>query len=207
MGPGARTFPLPIGVMPIYLCRDSPQYQGRRASDISEKTIKLANGKAEDHKHYYSAIITKIYYWETMKTSKSSLLAPQTACACCGKPIQYVTSAVQQYCSNACRSQANQAKRFAAQFAQMKVVPDQGDTQARNLPPGSNQPAVMTVSKPKAPAKKSTTYSPETPAEQLCQLLEKALQDLAQTKAQNVRMEQELRKFRRVTGNLYYMAG
>lgn len=145
-----------------------------------------------------------------MKTTKSSLLAPQTACSCCGKPIQYVTSAVQQYCSNVCRSQANQAnqaKRFAAQFAQMKVATGQEGDEARSLAPGAGQPAVMTVSKPRAKAPKTTTYSPETPAEQLCQLLEKALQDLAQTKAQNVRMEQELRKFRRVTGNLYYMAG
>jgi predicted nucleic acid-binding Zn ribbon protein len=142
-----------------------------------------------------------------MKTTKSSLLAPQTACECCGKPIQYVTSAVQQYCSNACRSQANQAKRFAAQFAQMKVVPAPEGGQARSLASGQSaaQPAPMTVTKPRA--KKTATYSADTPAEQLVQLLEKALQELADTKAQNVRMEQELRKFRRVTGNLYYMAG
>jgi predicted nucleic acid-binding Zn ribbon protein len=142
-----------------------------------------------------------------MKTTKSSLLAPQTACECCGKPIQYVTSAVQQYCSNACRSQANQAKRFAAQFAQMRVVPAPGGGQTRSLATGQSaaQPAPMTVTKPKT--KKTAAYSADTPAEQLVQLLEKALHELAETKARNVRMEQELRKFRRVTGNLYYMAG
>ncbi|MCU0451303.1 MAG: hypothetical protein MUC97_15935 [Bernardetiaceae bacterium] len=60
----------------------------------------------------------------------------------------------------------------------------------------------------KAPAKaKKTTPPAGSTVEELWQLLEKALHELAQVKAQHQVAERELAKFRRVTGKVYYLAG
>jgi predicted nucleic acid-binding Zn ribbon protein len=148
-----------------------------------------------------------------MKTNKS-LLAPQATCQGCGKPIQYVTSTEQAFCSNACRSHANQARRVASQAEGLRLVVNPlvaSSTPGINTVPlhptaqAGQVPTLLKVTKKAAKAKKSTPPAGSN-VEELWQLLEKALQELAQAKAQQQHAERELAKFRRVTGKVYYLA-
>jgi hypothetical protein len=106
-------------------------------------------------------------------------------CKYCNKPIQYFTNDAQEYCSNSCRSMANQAKRVAkVEVAQLKKETAEI---ASRLPNGND--AIMS-------AKELTN-------DQLWRLVENMMTELATEKAKNVTLNKELGKFKKVAFNLY----
>ena len=141
-----------------------------------------------------------------MKTTKS-ILAPQLNCRHCGKQIQYVTSAEQQFCSNTCRSRFNQSVRLQ-QYAGMTVshLATARRSAKKSAQPEAAipQPQPLTALKPSAEV---VAFAKDATPEQLLALLEKTLVELAEVKAQNAVFQEEIGKFRRVAGNLFYLAG
>ena len=106
-------------------------------------------------------------------------------CKYCNKPIQYFTNDAQEYCSNSCRSMANQAKRVAKiEVSQLKKETAEI---ASRLPNGND--AVVS-------AKELTN-------EQLWKLVESMMTELAAEKAKTVTLSKELGKFKKVAFNLY----
>ncbi|MDW8205035.1 MAG: hypothetical protein RMJ87_08415 [Cytophagales bacterium] len=138
-----------------------------------------------------------------MKTAKS-ILAPQLSCRHCGKQIQYVTSAEQQFCSNTCRSRFNQSVRLQQHThltvshlaaARQGKKPQAEPTHMHTQPLGALKPSPQVAA-----------FAKDATPEQLLALLEKTLIELAEVKAQNAVFQEELSKFRRVAGNLFYLA-
>lgn len=114
-----------------------------------------------------------------------SVSAHGKCCRYCNKPIQYFTNDAQEYCSNSCRSMANQAKRVAkVEVAQLKKETAEI---ASRLPNGND--AVIS-------AKELTN-------DQLWRLVESMMTELATEKAKNVTLNKELGKFKKVAFNLY----
>jgi predicted nucleic acid-binding Zn ribbon protein len=109
-------------------------------------------------------------------------------CSHCGKEIQYVTSSGQQYCSNTCRSRANQLRR--AQLIKMQREKNTGTQATDGLSGTFEQPHSL------PPAEGMSV-------EYLCGLLESVLGELAEEKAKNTLMERELGRFKKVAWNVY----
>ena len=108
-----------------------------------------------------------------MKISVGKVSLDAKNCQHCGKPIQYITSESQMYCSNTCRSAANQAKKQAqAQMVELRRQAQQNDR---------------------------TSQSPEF----LWKVIEQMMHELATEKAKNSALEQELSRFQKVAWNLY----
>lgn len=140
-----------------------------------------------------------------MKTTKS-ILAPQLSCRHCGKQIQYVTSAEQQFCSNTCRSSFNQSVRLQQQT---RLTVSHLATARRSGAKKAQPEAALMQAQPVMPLKPSAevaAFAKDATPEQLLALLEKTLVELAEAKAQNAVFQEELGKFRRVAGNLFYLA-
>lgn len=135
-----------------------------------------------------------------MKTTKS-VLAPQLSCRHCGKQIQYVTSAEQQFCSNMCRSRFNQSVRLQQHVGM--TVSHLAKARRSKTQPQAAAPQSLTALKPSAQV---AAFAKDATPEQLLALLEKTLTELAEVKAQNAVFQEELGKFRRVAGNLFYLA-
>lgn len=106
-------------------------------------------------------------------------------CKYCNKQIQYFTNDKQEYCSNTCRSAANQAKRIA----KMKISELKKETAeiAKRLP---NENEMINVAR-------SMTN------EQLWKLLEAMMTELAAEKAKNASLSKELGRFKKIAFNLY----
>lgn len=130
-----------------------------------------------------------------MKT-KALFASPRT-CRQCGKQIQYITSAQQEFCSNACRSQFNQGVRLQRQ-ASMVV----SHLSQQHIGKNKKDNVVAFL-----PSEQVTAFAQDATREQLLALLEKTLLELAQAKAQNTALEEALSKFRRLTGRIFYLAG
>ena len=127
----------------------------------------------------------------TKKSEKRLVENPKMAstqgkcCKYCNKPIQYFTNDAQEYCSNSCRSMANQAKRVAkVEIAQLKKE----TAEIASRLPNSNDVVVS--------AKELTN-------DQLWKLVEGMMIELAAEKAKNVNLSKELGKFKKVAFNLY----
>jgi hypothetical protein len=106
-------------------------------------------------------------------------------CKYCNKQIQYFTNDKQEYCSNTCRSAANQAKRIAkmgiselrketAEIAKRSISGNDAINAARNM---TN--------------------------EQLWKLVEAMMTELAAEKAKNASLSKELGRFKKIAFNLY----
>ncbi len=106
-------------------------------------------------------------------------------CKYCDKPIQYFTDDRQVYCSNTCRSLANQAQKAAkTEIAELKK---ETISIAKRLPNGNaaiNSAQGMTN-------------------DQLWKLVEAMMTELATEKSKNVTLSKELGKFKKVAFNLY----
>lgn len=140
-----------------------------------------------------------------MKTAKSTL-TPRVNCRHCGKQIQYVTAAEQQFCSNTCRSRFNQSLRLQ-QHMRMTVShlasAHRNGKKAQTETTGA-QNRTLNVLKPSAEV---AAFAKDATPEQLLALLEQTLIELAEAKAENAVFREELGKFRRLAGNLFYLAG
>ncbi|TAH21934.1 MAG: hypothetical protein EAZ08_02035 [Cytophagales bacterium] len=105
-------------------------------------------------------------------------------CKYCNKPIQYFTDDRQEYCSNTCRSMTNQAKKAAkTEIAALKretteIASGFGSNQAIKSGQGMN-------------------------SEQLWNLVEAMMTELASEKAKNATLSKELGRFKKVAFNLY----
>jgi len=141
-----------------------------------------------------------------MKSTKS-ILAPQLSCRCCGKQIQYVTSAEQQFCSNTCRSNFNQSVRLQQQTH--LTVSHLANARCGSVKKTQRKVATMQAQPvvPLKPSAEVAAFAKDATPEQLLALLEKTLVELAEARAQNAVFQEELSKFRRVAGNLFYLAG
>lgn len=140
-----------------------------------------------------------------MKTTKS-ILAPQLSCRHCGKQIQYVTSAEQQFCSNTCRSRFNQSIRLQQQtHLTVSHLATARRSSTKKAPPEATMMQTQPVTALK-PSAEVVAFAKDASREQLLALLEKTLIELAETKAQNAVFQEEIGKFRRVAGNLFYLA-
>jgi hypothetical protein len=106
-------------------------------------------------------------------------------CKYCNKQIQYFTNDRQEYCSNTCRSMANQAKKLAK--LEISELKKETAEIAKRLPNGND-------------AIKSAQNMTN---EQLWKLVEAMMTELASEKAKNVTLNKELGRFKKVAFNLY----
>lgn len=104
-------------------------------------------------------------------------------CKYCDRPIQYFTDDRQEYCSNTCRSMANQAKKIA------KI-------ETANL---KKETAEIANSRGNQAVKSGQGMSNE----QLWKLVEAMMTELASEKAKNVSLSKDLSRFKKVAFNLY----
>ncbi|MCU0391085.1 MAG: hypothetical protein MUE81_08205 [Thermoflexibacter sp.] len=106
-------------------------------------------------------------------------------CKYCNKQINYFTDDSQEYCSNSCRSAANQSKRVAK--VEISTMKKETAEIARRLPKGDEAiNAAQTMTN-----------------EQLWKLVETMMTELAAEKAKNVTLSKELGRFKKVAFNLY----
>jgi hypothetical protein len=106
-------------------------------------------------------------------------------CKYCNKQIQYFTNDRQEYCSNTCRSAANQAKRIAKM--QISELKKETAEIAKRFPNGNE--AIN--------ATQNMTNG------QLWKLVEAMMTELAAEKAKNASLSKELGRFKKVAFNLY----
>jgi predicted nucleic acid-binding Zn ribbon protein len=118
---------------------------------------------------------------ENPKTTASG----NKCCKYCDKPIQYFTDDRQVYCSNTCRSLANQAQKVA----KMELADLKKETAAiaKRLPNGNE----------------AVNAAQNLSNDQLWKLVEAMMTELATEKSKNVTLSKELGKFKKVAFNLY----